>query len=230
MINGTLTSYIDDTVATAMERVFVEDPVLGPGLSRLHSTLASLVSRDGHVLQKVLYETLKDNPYLSIWQEAEFSVSPEADKLAEARSFESCLETDLPYGKSVSRKISLDFIVLNHRSKTVTAYEIKRGKGYMGAGARRQITRDILCARMLVKGYAKSLGFTARRGDAKVIIYHGNASLRPEISLMGADLDAHFGISVTPAVAAANRYFRKKIDEILPDVLADCARLCPPRP
>lgn len=222
MINTSLTSYIDQTISTAMGKDFAEDPVLGPNFSRMHSMLSSLVSRDGHVLQRVLFETLKNSPYLSVWNETDFAVSPEADRLAEASSFESCLETDLPYGKSTSRTINLDLIVLDHRTKIVSAYEIKRGKGYMGAGARRQTTRDIICARMLIRGYARSLGFEVKKGDAKVIIYHGNTSLPPAIGLTGADLDEHFGVPVTTAVRESNAYFQSQLDDILPGLLADC--------
>lgn len=229
MINATLTHYIDQTIAAAMSKNFIEDPVLGPGFSRLHSTLSSLVSRDGHVLQRVLFDTLKNSPYLSVWNDTDFAVSPEADRLAEASSFESSLKTDLPYGMTTSRTINLDLIVLDHRTKTVTAYELKRGKGYMGAGTRRQTTRDILCARMLIRGYARSIGFDVTHGDAKVIIYHGNTSLPASIALTGADLDDHFGVPVTTEVAAANRYFQTQLNGILPDVIADCARLLGPQ-
>jgi len=92
----------------------------------------------------------------------------------------------------------------------------------MGAGVRRQTTRDILCARMLIKGYAQSLGFDVKKGDAKVIIYYGNRALPPSIGLTGSELDEHFGVPVTTAVRESNAYFQSQLDDILPGMLADC--------
>jgi len=220
-ISGMIKPYIDQTIAIAKDKTFIEDPLLGPEFSRLHSTLSSIVSRDGHVLQRAIYEALKSSPFHSVWHEVSLNVTRKADRLAQSANMEKCFRTDLPYDDMVSRTIKLDLVVVQHRTNTVTAYELKRGKGYMGASTRKEAARDAICSRMLIRDFASTLGFHAQHGDAKVIVYHGNSSLPPNITLTGADLDSHFGAPVTATVDEANRYFQTQLDDMLPSMIAD---------
>ncbi len=220
MLTMTMQHYIDTVVETVTLRTFVEDPVLGPRLSRLHSMLGSVIKRDGHIIQRAIADALGNVDHLTVWREARFPVTAQADRLADAAGLESCLETSLPLTGPIVRTVRVDACVIDHRTATITCLETKRGNACLDAGKRRQTLRDILCVAMLSRAYAASRSFKVDTGCARVLAFHGRVSLPPVVSLTGEELDDYFGAPVRDAVVAASDYYSRRIRADLPNLLA----------
>ena len=95
------------------------------------------------------------------------------------------------------------------------AYEIKRGNGAFDAGKIRSIRRDLNVTQMLLKSYGETFKLNPVRAEARVIFYYGIRSLPRPLSLIGSELNEHFGFQVYDLVEAANQYFKSKLYELL---------------
>lgn len=213
MQDGTsvIKQHVDRAVASAIARRFAEDPLLGPALSQIQSTLGSLVKRDGHVIQAAIVEVLTAVPSLSVMSQVVLPVTAEADRLVQQPSYGVCMGTDLPLSENVVRSIVLDLVVVDRANGIATAYEVKRGAGKVDAGKKRAALRDLLVARMLIRGHARAHGYQVDAGAAFLISYYGRTALPREISLTASDLDSHFGAPVRAAVDAAAAYYRERV-------------------
>jgi hypothetical protein len=106
-------------------------------------------------------------------------------------------------------------IVFDKDTKSLRTYNVKRGNGSYDAGKRRLIFEDLIRTNMLLADYGAKLGFPVQNHEAKIIFYYGIRSIPSPISLVGDELDAHFGYPVFRHVEAANEYFRKKLYDLV---------------
>lgn len=212
--NMLIQAFIVDTLA----KDFVPDPAVGEALSRVVSVVGSLIKKDGFIIQHAIERALRDSEHLEVWQEPRFQISAAADQIASEARTETCLETDLPYGRDTTRHISCDLVVLDRRSELISVYDVKRGHGAIDSVKRRQILRDVLCARMLLKSYSRQLGHDVTSADAKIISIYGRTGLPDEITVRGDQLDRHFRANIERPVFATAAHFRQELARILPDL------------
>ena len=83
-----------------------------------------------------------------------------------------------------------------------------------GAGSL-SIRRDLNVTQMLLKSYGETFNLNPVRAEARVIFYYGMRSLPRPYSLIGTELNDHFGFAVYDLVEAANEYFHQKLHELL---------------
>lgn len=204
---------IDSTIARLERKKFIDDPICGPSYSRIYSIIGSAQKRHGHILEAALREGLRESGRHRIWTEPEFAVSRAADTLVNSQNEEACRRSSLPYGEK-SRKIQIDVGV--DADGSIGTYELKRANGLNDAGKIRSMRRDLICTRLLLQSYSEHVrGFLPQRSDAQIIFYYGRRSIPAPYSLIGTELDDHFGFAVLVRIEAANSYFSNQLHELL---------------
>lgn len=217
MVSDTLKARIQDTIEAALARPYRRDPVIPRDISRTQSAIGSAVKRHGSVIQLAVIEQLRRSPHHVVIDCQEFPITHQADRLAEDRAYETCLQTSLPYRpEDRIRVIAPDALVLDLRARMVSAYEIKRGAGALDAGKKRSTERDLLCLAMLAPSIVEALGYSVvRPGRAFLISYYGVVSVHPCLSLTGNDLDRHFGVPIQGYLAEVNHLYRRHLMDSL---------------
>jgi hypothetical protein len=205
---------VDTTIAALARTKFIEDPVAGVKYSRATSIISSAYKRHGKILEAAIRETLRDSNRHKVWQEERFRVSRAADQIVGQQDDEAYFSTILPYGDSI-RTLEIDMIVFDYAESSLRAYEIKRGNGAFDAGTTRSIKRDLICTQILLKSYGETFGMKSERSEAKIIFYYGMRSLPPPLSLVGKELDGHFGFPIYDKVEQVNNYFRERLYALL---------------
>lgn len=187
------------------------DPLLGVEFSALHSRLGSAIKRDGHILADVLTEALQASPYLSVWSRPRIVVSDHADVLADG-GYDACHNVDLPHRPNIGRPVCPDIVLLDHRTGRAVVAEVKRGSGYADAGKKRSTLRDLLAARMQIRGWIESQGFRVEATDARVTFIYGTPELHRidrRLSLFRPEFDDYFQIPVSADLDEARGLFRE---------------------
>lgn len=205
---------IDLTIAKLANVQFREDPISGIRYSKLHSILGSAQKRHGHILEMAIRESLRDSNRYHLWVEPQFAVSGAAQSLANSQTYEDCCQSELPYGDR-TRSIQIDLGIFDDADHSIGAYEIKRGNGRHDAGKVRSVIVDLSCTQMLLKSYGRTLGFAPASAAAKIIFYYGERSIAAPLSLIGTELDDHFGFPIIERVEKVNEYFQAQLHAIL---------------
>lgn len=205
---------VDKTILALARTKFITDPIAGAKLSRATSVISSAYKRHGRILEVALREALRDSNRYTVWTDAAFHVSREADALAGMQDLDSCRQSSLPYGGS-ARTLQVDMVAFDNSNQSIRAYEIKRGNGQFDAGKIRSITRDLKCIQVLLKSYGEFRNLKPVVAESKIIFYYGVRSIGRPWSLVGDELDEHFGFPILEKIDAANRYFRERLHALL---------------
>lgn len=205
------------TIRDLKSTEFSRDPLAGARYSKITSIFSSAYKRHGNILERTILEVLKGQPHLEVWREDRFFVSGAVDQQVTLNLDDpgSIIRMNKPYEESRGRKLQIDIIVFNKKTKTIGAYEIKRGHGDHDAGKKRQMLRDALCTQLLLKSYAKSRNFRPRKVVSHFIFYYGKRSIPTPFGLIGSEIDGHFGFSIRRKVEAVNKYFRSQLHNLI---------------
>ena len=76
---------VDLTILTLAKTKFVVDPIAGPKYSRATSIVSSAYKRHGRILEVAIREGLRDSNRHTIWHDAAFRVSHEANAIADTQ-------------------------------------------------------------------------------------------------------------------------------------------------
>jgi hypothetical protein len=205
---------VDRTISTLASARFVADPIAGEKYSRATSIISSAYKRHGAILEFAMYESLRESNRHKVWREQSFRVSRAADQIFGQQTDEDYVSTLLPYGESL-RTLQIDMMVFDSADQTLRAYEIKRGNGQFDAGKIRSIKRDLIVTQMLLKSYGETAGYKAEKAEARIIFYYGVRSIPRPSSLIGRELNDHFGFPVYDLVEEANAYFKEQLYSLL---------------
>jgi len=165
-------------------------------------------------LEVAIREGLRDSNRHTIWHDAVFRVSHEANVVADTQDLLACVKTTLPYGNSV-RTLQVDLFAFDHADQSIRASEIKRGNGQFDAGKIRSIKRELKCVQVLLKSYGEFLKYKPLSAESKIIFYYGVRSIPSPWSLVGHELDKHFDFPITEKIEQANEYFRNQLIALL---------------
>jgi hypothetical protein len=212
-----LTPTVENTITRLKQTKFIVDPIAGPLISKIVSVMSSAYKRHGSILERAIFERLKENPQFEVWGDQVFSVSAMADGVASEslKTPITLLETNIPYETIGKRTLQVDIVAFDKQSKTLRAYEVNRGNGVHDAGKKRQILRDTLCVQVLLRKYGAARGYDALSVSSHVIGYYGLLSVPRPFGLKGTDLDQHFGFSVYAEVEKVNQLFKERLHSIL---------------
>jgi len=205
---------VDQTISTLASARFIVDPIAGEKYSRLTSIISSAYKRHGTILEFALRESLRESNRHRVWREEAFRVSRAADQIVGQQTDEAYDSTVLPYGEGI-RTLQIDMMVYDSADQTLRAYEIKRGNGQFDAGKIRSIKRDLIVTQMLLKSYGETFNLAPKRAEARIIFYYGRRSIPRPYSLIGTELNEHFGFPVYNFVEDANAYFKNRLYELL---------------
>lgn len=213
-----LSPEVEKTIAALAAKKFAPDPLAGSHFSRMVSLFSSAYKRHGFILESAILARLSQNSKLQVWNDPKFFVSNAADQFAATLITDpkSAIGKEHPYTEE-GRTLQVDVIVWEEDSKTITAYEIKRGHGDHDAGKKRSILRDLLCVQVLLRQYAIARGLPAQHAYSRIVFYYGKCSIPKPFNLTRDELDEHFGFSVAREVEAVNLHFRRRLFEILSD-------------
>jgi len=213
-----VTPVVDATIAALAQTRFIEDPVAGTKYSRATSIISSAYKRHGKILETAIREGLRDSNRHRVWSEDSFRVSAAANVLvtsfAGLEGEASCRQSALPYGER-ARTLQVDMMAYDEADQTIRAYEVKRGNGQFDAGKIRSIKRDLMCIQVLLKSYGETANVAPIAAEAKIIFYYGIRSIPRPWSLVGEELDEHFGFPIVAKIEQANGYFRERLHALL---------------
>lgn len=205
---------VDATIGKLAKTAFIQDPIAGKRYSAQTSIISSAYKRHGKIIEAALRESLRDSNRYEVWSEPNFSVCQAADLLIGQMPDDDFPKTDLPYG-GAHRKVQIDLVAYDHDIKSLGAYEIKRGNGHHDAGKSRSMKRDLQAIQVLLKSYGAVLKKPAELARSKIVFYYGMRSIPKPFSLIGSELDDHFGVNIQEKVERVNHYFRSRLIEIL---------------
>jgi hypothetical protein len=205
---------VDQTISTLASAKFIVDPIAGEKYSRLTSIISSAYKRHGTILEFALRESLSESNRHKVWREEKFRVSRAADQIVGQQTDEAYLSTGLPYGEGM-RTLQIDLMVYDSADQTLRAYEIKRGNGQFDAGKIRSIKRDLIVTQMLLKSYGETFKLAPKKAESRIIFYYGRRSIPRPLSLIGTELNEHFGFPVYNYVEDANLYFKQQLYDLL---------------
>lgn len=210
-----LAPLIDETIAKLESTKFRVDPLAGTRLSRITSIISSAYKRHGLIVEQAILKRLQENSKLEAWSDPKFKLSAESQRSVSLQgSIHRKLNQELDYGEE-HRCVSISAIVFDKSMDRISAYLVKRGNGYYDSGKKKRILHDVLQINMLLKSYARRHNLNPTNSQSSIIFYYGVVSAPGEVSLVGDDLDEHFGFPVKEAVEIANDYFRKKLFELI---------------
>ena len=118
------------------------------------------------------------------------------------------------------RTLQVDAVVYHNETRTLRAYEIKRGFGNHDSQKKGAIMRNALCVQLLLRSYGQSKDLDAASVSSHVIFYYGKLSVRPPIGIKGSELDEHFGFPCREAVERVNERFGERFRACLIAMLA----------
>lgn len=205
---------VDETIKKLAKTKFKEDPIAGKLLSAQTSIVSSAYKRHGKIIEAAMVECLRDSNRYEVWGEDAFKVSKAAETLIGQMEDQDFPAATLPYGDTV-RTVQVDMITYDHTDKILGAYEIKRGNGRHDAGKQRSIKRDLQAIQVLLKSYGETFNRPSESAHSKIIFYYGERSIPKPFSLVGEELDDHFGYPVREKVERVNNYFQQRLFEIL---------------
>jgi hypothetical protein len=186
---------VDQTISTLASARFTVDPIAGEKYSRMTSIISSAYKRHGTILERAILESLRESNRHKVWPETTFRVSRAADQIVGQQEDRNYVATQLPYGEKY-RPLQIDMMVFDSADQTLRSYEIKRGNGQFDAGKIRSIRRDLMVTQMLLKSYGETAGYSAEKAEARIIFYYGVRSIPRPYSLIGRELNDHFGFPV----------------------------------
>jgi hypothetical protein len=207
---------IEKSVVGLDAKQFDPDPIAGPHFSKITSVMSSAYKRHGYILERAILESLRLCPHFEVWRDPIFQVPSAVDHIVAGSISEptKLIGTDYPYSDG-QRTLQVDAIVLNKKTGTLGAYEIKRGSGRHDSGKRRSMLRDTLCVQVLLKSYGKSRGHENNSAFSHIIFFYGKCSIPKPFAITGAELDQHFEWPVHDAVDEVNKYFQGRLFAIL---------------
>ena len=75
--------------------------------------------------------------------------------------------------------------------------------------------RDTLAVQVLLKSYGTQRGLDVKQAFSHIVFYYGQCSIPKPFSLIGAELDEHFGFPVHDAIEEVNKHYKARLFAIL---------------
>jgi hypothetical protein len=214
VITDALRALVDHHLQLLRRVRFLPDPLF-PTHSLRRQLEGSAIKRHGKLIEAAIIETLTAEPDYRVWRETKFIVPAAADHAVQSQQPAEIAVTRLPYG-SAGRALQIDLMTYRVSRRRLGAYEIKRGLGRHDAGKLRSLRRDIFGVQTTLASYGERRGGIAvDEAISRVIFYYGARSLPPAWSLIGTELDDHFGCRVQRVVEAMTEYFRFRLEDFI---------------
>jgi hypothetical protein len=211
-----------NAVAGALAGDFPADPIIGPELSRLNSTVGSVVKRHGTLIEMGIAGALVASDRFIVLTNVALPLIKGATQLLDAKNADEDLaKIKLLADSEAESIVNVDLVVVDPDAGWAGAYEIKRGNGVTEHGKRRPIVRKLKAARLVLASYVKQAGYgLVDNVTSAVIDYFGGSGFDSEFTLTREQLDLHFGVPVAATVDAVTEATREALRAELPRLLA----------
>jgi hypothetical protein len=213
MISDKLRALADGHLQSLRRVRFTPDPLF-PTHSLRRQIEGSAIKRHGGLIEGAIIEALTQEPDYQLWKEARFSIPAAADHAVQSQNPDEIAFTRLPYG-AAGRSLQIDLLAYSRSRRRLGAYEIKRGLGRHDSSKLRSIRRDVFAVQTVLASYGASQGVAVNDAISRVIFYYGARSLPVGWSLVGAELDEHFGCRIRSRVEEMTDYFRAHLDDLI---------------
>lgn len=215
----TLTELADQQLANLGTARFVPDPLLG-SYSLLASVLASAPKRHGRLIEAAIIEALRQSSDYRIWSDNRYIIPAAVDHLVQSQEAEDITKSRLPYG-AAGRQLQIDLFAYSVSRRRIGAYEIKRGNGHHDSGKLRSQRRDLFAVQTTLASYGEQRGLVVDEAISRIIYYYGVRQIASPWSLIGSELDQHFGSPVRACVEAVTDYFGARLHDAINHGLDD---------
>jgi hypothetical protein len=165
-VSPSLAAFVDSQIESGGNSNGAPDPLYpNPDHQRISRLARSAETRSGLVLQRALFETLKQNPELAVLNPRTFPVTREVLRELDLHTIEFCRGgVHLPISENIKCSTELDIVTIRHRDRLATVYEVRRGSGGLGYRAMRETLRKLVGAQMLLRDYIhRELGVIRRQ-------------------------------------------------------------------
>ena len=210
---------IDRTISGLTLRSFEPDPIAGPMFSKITSLFSSAYKRHGMIIERAIFESLRQCDRFVVWSEEQFCITNTVDHIVTTATPSKLIGTDYPYEDAdANRSLQVDLLAYQKSAKKLNSYEIKRGGGLHDAGKQRSMLRDTLCTQILLKSYGQQRGFEIHAAFSHVVFYYGRCSIPKPFAISGDELDEHFGWPIRAAVEKVNEFYQARLFGVLAEL------------
>jgi hypothetical protein len=210
----------DEAVTSAINTRFPLDELLGAELSRLISVSNSVVKRHGLLLERAIITALEASGRFQVLHNPVIPITAAADSLVASNSPETLARVALRYDTPAVRSVTHDLVVIDTQCAWAGAYQVKRGGGDMGPRLRKPLERDLAAVRLLLRSYLRDQGYSAVDVVTTAAIdWLGSAGLPEHLTILGTELDEHFGVPVVPTIERMTEHLRAALHRAVPELL-----------
>lgn len=218
---GRLSRAAEEALATSLAIDFETDPILGPEVSPLVSRASSLQKRHGFLLEFAIVCALRHSGRFVVLPGTEIPITAAADSLASLSSADALAGIELPHEPPFVRNVTLDLVVVDRERGWAGGFECKRGRGKCTSRLLRPIVRDLEATGVLLTSYLQGRGFeTVGSTVTGLIDIYGGSRAPDHLVLNLADLDAFFGVPVSPVIDEMNASLARGFRRAIPSLLA----------
>lgn len=213
-----MTGVVRRTLGNLQRAKFPIDPLFSFEISREMSIRASAQKRQGSVIECALRELLSQSNRHRVWQISKFHISTHADQMAEMADSDAWRTSSCSYGKgSPKRRVQIDLLVFDLAENRLTAWEVKRGNGYLDNPKQVQVLRNIRAVQLLLRSFAQQrLNIDPTSVDSRIILYYGiDIPCFRQIAIDRTKLDDQFGFPVLERIEQVNEIYRREMEAII---------------
>jgi hypothetical protein len=214
-MNTFITTKMDKTIERLARTKFDPDPLLPLATSKACSIAESAKKRHGAIIELALLESVKAAARYEAWAPKRFLIPEPVDHLASLMAGGAKIGGAAFEYTGRGRKVQIDMAVYDREMQTLRSYEIKRGHGRNDSGKVRSMLRDLRCIQAVLISFGQSLGLQVRDAEARIVFWYGRRSVPRPWSIIGAEVDQHFGFAASAMVEEATAYFRGRVQALL---------------
>lgn len=209
---------ITAVVQQAKTAEFPEDPLLTAEMSRLTSTVSSVIKRHGPLLESAIADALSGSGRFAVLRHVRLPVTAEGRAAAASGRH----HPHITLSGRIETRVDADLVALEKETGHLVALQIKRGGGRTDTKKRRQIEGELRAASPTMRAFfarhAPDLMISSC--EVRIVDIYGNAGFDPKLTIYGWELDRAFDLPVEAWIAATTTALRAALRAMLPELLA----------
>jgi hypothetical protein len=218
-----------EAVSAALAAEFPHDALLGKDLSRAVSVINSVVKRSGHVIERVLADTLQSHG-LIVYRSVAMPVTQAAENVVTTNPIEVLKTVRIKADSEAKRNVFIDLLVINLRRSSAMIYELKRGGGVTEQRKRVPIEHNLRCCSLQLHSFVRQLGHDVETVGCHIVDYYGASGFDPFMTIKRDQLDEHFGLPVADMIESALAVMSDGLMQALPKLLGSAVTVPAEKP
>lgn len=209
---------ITAVVEQAKTAAFPEDPLLTAEMSRLTSTVSSVVKRHGPLLESAIADALAGSGRFAVLRNIRLPVTADGRAAAAAGRHHH----HIALSGRIETHVDADIVTLEKETGHLLALQIKRGGGKTDTKKRRQIEGELRAASPTMRAFfaRHAPDLVISSCEVRIVDVYGSAGFDPKLTIYGWELDRAFDLPVEAWIAATTTALRAALRAMLPELLA----------